>query len=315
MRTTAARICLAALLGCAPFSARAHDGPEHEIEELTARMTKDGETAELLTARAVEYRILGKLAEAAKDLDRAAKLDPDSVAIPRELGRVLFLGGKAGDALASVARGLTLKGGEPADFAGLRMLRAEILRSQNENKKALEDCDAALRLHKKNPEWYLLRSDIQRRLKAHKERLAGLDDGIRETGAGVLEIERVEAQIDAGLFAAALPVIERELADSRIRSSWLIRRARARLGLAKRADADRDLREALAEIGQRLNPKSPDAPLLLDMAVALELLGEKAEAIRAYETVRDIGAGDAAKEKIKSLKDAAPSSPPADTKP
>ncbi len=308
----ASRICLAALLGCALVSARAHDGPEHEIEELTARMTKDGETAELLTARAVEHRILGKLPEATKDLERAAKLDPESIAIPRELGRVLFLGGKAAEALASVARGLTLKGGEPADFAGLRMLRAEILRSQNENGKALEDCDAALRLHKGNPEWYLLRSDLQRRLKAHKERLAGLDEGIRETGAGVLEIERVEAQIDAGQFAAALPVIERELADSRVRSSWLIRRARVRLGLGKKAEAGGDLRDALAEIGQRLNPKSPDAPLLLDMAVALELLGEKAEALRAREAARDVGAAEALKEKVKPLPEAAP---PAGSKP
>lgn len=310
MRATAAHLRLAALLCCAaPFPAAAHTGPEHEIEELTARMKKHGESADLLTERAVEYRILGKLPEATKDLERAAVLDPGSLATHRELARVLFLGGKAGDAIASVARGLTIKTDEPADTASLRMLRAEILRSQNEHKKALEDCDAALRLHRQNPEWYLLRSDLQRRLKMPKERLAGLEEGIRETGAGVLEIERVEAWIDAGQFNAALTVIESGLADSRIKSSWLIRRARARLGLGKKAEAEEDLKAALAEIATRLNPRTPDIPLLLDKAAAHELLGEKKDALRAYEEARDKGAADAANEKIKALKEPAPSTP------
>ena len=305
MRTTAVHLWLAALLCCAT----AHEGPEHEIEELTARMQKNGESADVLTERAVEYRVLGKLAEATKDLERAAVLDPRSIAIHRELGRVLFLGGKAGDAIATITRGLTLKSDEPADIASLRMLRAEILRSQNDHKKALEDCDAALQLHRQNPEWYLLRSDLHRRLKMHKERLAGIDEGIRQTGAGILEIERVEALLDAGQFAAALPIIGTELADSRIKSSWLIRRARAELGLGKKSEAEKDLKDALEEIATRLNPKTPDVPLLLDKALAHELLGEKKDAVRAYEEARDKGAGDTFNEKIKSLQEPAPPAP------
>ncbi len=310
MRATAAHFRLGALLCCAiPFAAGAHDGPEHEIEELTERMKKHGESADLLTERAVEYRVMGKLPEATKDLERAASLDPDSIAIQRELARVLFLGGKASEAIATVTRGLTLKTEEPADPASLRILRAEIFRSQNENKKALEDCDAALRLHKQNPAWYLLRSDLQKRLKAHKERLAGLDEGIKATGAGVLEIERAEALIDAGQFQAALTFIESELADSRIKSSWLIRRARARLGLGKKAEAEEDLKDALLEIASRLNPKTPDVPLLLDKALAHELLGEKREALRAYEEARDKGAASAVSEKLKPLQEPASSQP------
>src|SRR6187402_1504015 len=99
-------LCLAMLLA---NTALAHEGPEHEIEELTERMKKNGETAELLTERAVEYRVLGKLAEATKDLERAAALDPTSLPTRRELARVLFLDGKADDALAEVARALKLE--------------------------------------------------------------------------------------------------------------------------------------------------------------------------------------------------------------
>jgi tetratricopeptide (TPR) repeat protein len=303
---TAAMLAMAAL---------AHEGPEHEIEELTERMKRNGESAELLTERAVEYRVMGKLAEATRDLERAAALDPASLPVRRELARVLFLGGKAAEAIAEIARGLKLEAEEPADTASLRMLRAEILRSQNENKKALEDCDAALKLHKQNPEWYVLRSDVQRRLKAHKERLAGIEDGIRETGAGVLEIERVEAMLDAGHFPAALKLIEAELADSRIKSSWLIRRARVLSEIGRKVEAERDLRDAIEEIATRLNPKSPDVPLLLDKALAHELLGEKKDALRAYEEARDKGAADTVSEKIKSLQEPGATPPASSDKP
>ena len=295
----------------APFYANAHEGPEHEIEELTARMKLRGESADLLIERAIEYRVMGKLAEAVGDLERAAVLEPRSTAIRRELGRALFLSGKINEALSAATLGLTLKTDEPAELASLRMLRAEIFRSQNDNRKAVEDCDAALRLHKGNPEWYLLRSDVQRRLKMHKERVAGLDEGIRETGAGILEIERVEALLDAGQSNAALAIIERELADSRIKSSWLIRRARALLALGNTAGAGDNLRSALEEIGKRLNPKTPDVPLLMDKAAAHELLGEKKEALRVYEEARDKGAADTVNEKIKSLQESMrPASPP-----
>ena len=126
---------LALLLAGAPFIASGHAGPEHEIEELTEEMQKHGESAGLLTERAIEYRVLGKLPEATKDLERAALLDRNSTTIARELARVLFLDHKAGDALAVISRGLTLKSDEPTDAASLRILRAEILRSQNENRK------------------------------------------------------------------------------------------------------------------------------------------------------------------------------------
>lgn len=306
MRTTTKALWLAALLLCAAaFGSVAHDGPEHEIEELTERMKKSGESADLLTERAAEYRVLGKLAEATKDLERAAVLDPDSITVHRELGRVLLLAGKGAEALAIVTRGLRIKGDEATDQASLHILRAEILCSQKEYSKALKDCDAGLVLHRQNPEWYLLRSDIQKRLGAHRERLSGIEVGINETGAGVLEIERVEALLDAGSFDAALATIETELADSRVKSSWLIRRARALLGRGKKAEAEANLRQALEEIATRLNSKNPDVPLLLDKALAHELLTENKEALRAYEEARDKGALETVSEKIKALREPA----------
>jgi tetratricopeptide (TPR) repeat protein len=304
MRAFATTLWLALLLWVStPCRGWAHDGPEHEIEELTERMKKSGESPDLLAERAVDYRLLGKLPEAINDLERAVVLDPGSVVVHRELAYVLYLSGKPDDAIATIARGLRLRADEPTEIASLRILRAEILRSKKEYTKALEDCESAIALHKENPEWYLLRSDIQGRLKAHEQRLAGIEAGIKETGAGVLEIERVEALIDAGKFDLASKVIEAELQDSRIKSSWLIRRARMRLGQGKKGEADEDLKTALVEIDTRLNPKSPDLPLLLDKALALDLLGEDREALRVYKEARDRGAEDPVKDKIKALEE------------
>ena len=65
-RTTvsaAARRCwivFAVILACGITSpASAHDGPEHEIEELSERIKLEGESDELLIQRAIEYKVLG----------------------------------------------------------------------------------------------------------------------------------------------------------------------------------------------------------------------------------------------------------------
>jgi tetratricopeptide (TPR) repeat protein len=297
------RWLLALVIGSAPFPLAAHDSPEHVIEELTEKMKATGETPELLADRAVEYRLLGKLPEAIKDLERALILDPESQSLHRNLARAHFENGKPDDALTTIGRGLRGRSDDPAETAALRILRAEVLRSKKDYDKALEDCDAAIALHAENPEWYVLRSELHRKLKAHKERLAGIEAGIKITGSWVLQIERVEALIDAGKYDVALPIVEAELQDSRIKSSWLIRRARVRQAQGKNDDATEDLRTALVEINTRLNPKTPDLPLLVDKARALEMLGDTRDALSAYKDARDKGADDSVKDKIKALEE------------
>ena len=123
-----------------------------------------------------------------------------------------------------------------------------------------------------------------------KARVAGLEDGIKATGSGVLETERVEALIDAGQHKLALERIEPQLADSRWRSSWLIRRARVRIGLGQRAAAREDLKSAIVEINQRLTPSSPDLTLLTDRGLASALLGDEEAAKKDFQSARDAGA-------------------------
>jgi tetratricopeptide (TPR) repeat protein len=279
----------------------AHEGPEHEIEELTELLNR-GETADLFLQRAIEYRVLGKLGEAARDLEHAIRLGPEKLLVHRELGRVYFSLGKTNEALDTISHALKLKTDEPNELAALHASRAEILKARADYKKSLEDCNQAIQLHKQNVDWYILRSDLHERLKQPKERLDGIRQGIDETGSGVLELEWIEALLDDKQFAEALKKIEPELQSSRIRSSWLVRRARAQLGLGKTEAAKTDLEEAIQEMSTRINPSSPDVTLLTERAQAHEMLKDRDSAKHWYELARDAGAEDWVKEKIKAIK-------------
>src|SRR5687767_4519658 len=271
-RRWAVRPVLSALLtlalGCG-FSGPvfAHDGPEHEIEELTERIKLEGESEELLIQRAIEYHVLGKNAEAAKDLERALHFSPDSVMAQRELARTYFALAKTNEALDIASRGIK-NASEASDRASLRIVRAEILREKKDHAKALEDADKAIRDHPGNVEWYLLRSQLHVALKQKKERVKGLEDGMKDTGSGVVEAEWVDALIEDGQNAKALQKIEEELKDSRLQSSWLIRRARVRLATGQKEEAKADLKAAMEELNERMTGRGPEAELRADRGLA-----------------------------------------------
>ena len=272
-------------------TALAHEGPEHEIDDLTARIKAEGESPDLLLQRAIEYNVLKNGAEAVKDLERALEFDSHSAAIQRELSRAYYSIGKTNEAFDAVSRGLKYASDGP-EKASLLILRCEILRARKDYQKALEDADKAIREYPDNAECYLTRSLLQQQLGLKKERLKGLEDGIKETGSGLLEAERVDALIDGGKAELALEKIEAELKESRLRSSWLIRRAKAQLALKNNAEAKADLKEAIEELNERIGRFAHDPLLLADRGVAHELLGKKDEAKKDYEEAKKRGCTD-----------------------
>ena len=301
MKIVFSLIVVIALAGSSA-SLRAHDDPEHEIEELTERIVKEGESADLLLQRAVEYQVIKKPGEAVKDLERAIQLEPDSPAIQRELGRAYFSTGKTNEALRVVTRGIDGEA-KGADLASLLMVRVEILRARKDREKALKDAGDAIAEHPNNVEWYLVRSQLQRGLKLKAERVRGLEDGIKETGSGVLLREWIDALIEDGQHAAALEKIEAEINSSRLRSSWLIRRARVLQASGQAAAAKVDLEAALKELNARISSTSPDPSLLADRGMAHELLGDKEAARKDYSSARDKGfSEDWLLERISALK-------------
>ena len=72
---TLARPCAFALALFGGLCCWAHDGPEHDIAELTEQIKIQGPSPDLLIQRATEYKVLGNFSEAAKDLEHALDLD------------------------------------------------------------------------------------------------------------------------------------------------------------------------------------------------------------------------------------------------
>ena len=289
-----------AVVGCAMcfwlaancFStAHAHEGPEHEVDELTDRIKTEGPTADLLLQRAIEYNVLRKGAEAVKDLERALEFESHSAPILRELARAYFSVGKTNEALDTAARGLKYATEGP-EKASLYIVRSDIYRVRRDHQKALDEVEKAIREHSDNAECYLTRSLLQQQLGLKKERIKGLADGVKATGSGLLEAEWIDALIDGGKPELALERIQAELKDSRLRSSWLIRRAKVLFALNKDDEAKADAKEALEELNGRLSRGTSDALLLADRGQAYELLGKKEEAKKDYERAREKGMTD-----------------------
>lgn len=302
------RACLALAAALALASAPplpAHDSPEHSVELLTARLHREGRSAALLCERAQGYRELGRLAEAEADLTAAWAAEPANLDAANTLARVQFHRGQPGPALATLSRALDRSGSDTAR-APLLLTRAEIRAAQGEPTAALADCERALATAgEPDPEWYLLRAQLQLRAGRPAAAAAGLQRGFEQTGNAVLEAEWIDALIDAGDARAALGRIAGPLDQSRWRSSWLLRRARARLVLGDNVRARGDARAALRELELRLQSPRPDPSLLLDRGLAHALLGETKAARQDLDAARAAGAEPGATWRLEARLDAA----------
>lgn len=293
--------------GLLALSLLGHEGPEHEIEELSLRMAQGGETADLLLERAIEYRVLGKLSEASRDLQRAVRLAPMDSLLLRELAQIQLQRGRISEAMITVRQALQVPGLVSGERAAVLMIRSHCHAVEGSVAEALEDCSEALRWDPLLVPAYLERSAWQLRLKRHRERIEGLEQGIKQTGAGLLVCERIDALLDDSQWQRSLEAIGPELSSSRLKGSWKIRRARALLGLGRRSEAERDLQEAVSEIESRMPREVREPSLLMDRALAQELLGLKEAAIKDYQTAADCGGGDEAVRAVRRLRGTRPS--------
>ena len=312
-RRTAQTFLALAVVASAAASLRAHEGPEHVIDELTAAMERTGPSAELLFCRALEYRALRNYERAEADLRRAIEFHDRIELVARtELARVLVKRGQDDEAAKLVDAMLARHGDpQPDYYCELVALKGEIAFDRRQWQVAAEQFTAALETR---PEvsWFILRSRAQSHLpKQTEQQIAGLRAGIAATQSPVLLRELCDTQIAAaearlsprplgrgaggeGAAAAVEPVlvsnsseiaeakkiIASELAASRFQSAWLIRRARVRRLTGDDAAARSDLQAALAELEPRIHPERPDVALVIDRGVCFALLDDVAAARR-----------------------------------
>jgi tetratricopeptide (TPR) repeat protein len=279
------KIVLCAALFAGVGTLYAHDSPEHEIEALTAKMQTDGTNAALLARRASEWRALQKFDRALADLEQAAALDHASVTLRTEIARVQMAQQRYEPAQQTLAQALRLAA-DSVERASLHMQRAEVLEAKRDYALALKDCEQAFTIAAPMPDWYLTRARLLAHSGQWSECARGLKAGFEQTGSIVLEIEWIEAMIDAGEFVEALARIEPHLAKARWKAGWLTRRGRAQAGMGRPLDARETLNTALSEIQRRLNTAKADAGLLAERGLAHALLENQAAAAHDLREAR-----------------------------
>lgn len=249
-----------------------HDGPEHVIEVLTTRIDQQGPSVSLLLNRASQYRVLSRLNEAASDLQWASQLEPHHQGVRTELARIYLVQGQLDQAMSTINQAIQTV---PIirSSAHLWAIRAKIHAARQQYELAIHDYNDAIEANPSQIEWYLLRSHLQQRMGMTGQRIQGLRDGYIRTQSAVVHTEWVEALLDGQQPNLALPEIKIQLQKTRLKSSWLIRRARARQQLGQVKQARDDLHAAVNEINARLHPTRPDSRLTSDLTLAHHLLG------------------------------------------
>lgn len=270
--------------------AQAHHGPEEMIAVLTERMKSSGETPVLLYKRANEWRTLGESDEAVADLRRALEQNPRFVDGIEMLAEVHLMRGEFTKALRTAQSGVEVSR-NGREVGACQMVAARTLQKMGKPEEALAACEKAFASFPVgNIDWYLVRGVLQRDLGLHEQRIADFRDGYEETRSVVLRNFMVDATIDAGRAEEVLPMINEQVAACRLKSSWLMRRARALWSLDRKEAAREDLAIAVTELERRLHPIRPDVTLVIDRGVARAMLDDVPGSKEDRERARELGA-------------------------
>lgn len=291
----------------------ANPGHEVTVAEITAQIAQSPAMPELYFQRAWNYREMGRLAEARADWEMTLKLQPGFLPASRELARQ---DAGEGHIEAGIARLRQAMAAAPADQAfhrpGCSSVLAELLLKLGKNTEALTEINAGiLAAPDLLLDLCLLRSEAQRRLGLHDERVRDLAAAMAKLRSFVVKTKWYDALIDAGRGPEILPEVEQEIANTRYHAAWLIRRARIRLKVGEKDGAARDLSAAAAEIESRLRPENPDLSLICDRGLVRALQGKGAAAAADLTLARQSGADFWMLMPLEALTGSVPPSPPA----
>ena len=269
MRTVSIAILSLSLVGIT--TSWVHKDIHEVIATLTAEIAK-APTADLYYRRATEHRAHQDTEKALADLRQALELAPENTTY---LTALIQLHQYKATALPHIEKYLSIAN-TPAQKYEATFLLAEHQHYQKQNREALKHTEL---LQQKHPEHStaldILHADILKALDRPSDAANILKQSWQRTHSIVIFNQWVDTALTAGQTTEVLPHIEHELENSRLRSSWLIRRARARLILDQKSQAESDLQEALAEINKRLNPNRPDLTLIADRGLIHALLGNQ----------------------------------------
>lgn len=260
----------------------AHEDPHDVIDTLTHRLehATESKKADLYFQRAVEYRVSGQKHKAVADFLKYTKLEPKNYLGWLELGKIY----ESKERLHFLTKAAALSETNDGKAKAYHAL-AESEYNTGDYIQALSFCELVIQLEEaKNITPLLFKAHLLWRLDKLEGRVNFLSSVKKIHKSVVLDRALIDAQIDAGRLKDVKPVIMKEMADSRFKSSWQIRAA-----LCESAGSEKSkdyAQAAIKEILTRLNEKRPDITLLMDLACAYSLIGEYEVAGRYLERAK-----------------------------
>jgi len=287
-----------------------HDSPGTVIAKLTATMAHDGVSADLFFQRACEFRAIRYYKRAAYDLTQALALDNSMVAARLELARLLLQNSVdekqfeannplLGNPMETIA--FLTSNSDSATRTAAIALRGEIYMSKHQWKEAIDDFSAAL-LVEPSLAWFIYRAEAQQELELYEDSISGLQEAYALTKSPVVR----KALCDTLIAVARQPpqdsssslntttvnfyngnsynvnsyleeaskIIDEELAENRLKSSWQIRSGQVFLLRGDSKNARQAFLNAIEELNDRLETPQPDPALVQDCAKAEALLAD-----------------------------------------
>lgn len=260
-----------------PVTLLAHHSVEETIRELTQKITKSP-TAELYFKRAIEYRALRKPSECAADLRAALRLSPHHHSSKMALARLLMATGKYDEA-RTFSEELKATAKTPVRKIEAHFLSAELAHARGDDKEALKIFDDIQKEFPDHDESIdLFHAYLLIRNERASEAAQLLRESYKRTQGVVLRNSWIDASLMAGKIEDVWPIIQKELAETRFKAAWLIRRARVAQLQGQADQMHKDLKQALLELDRRIKPERPDLTLVSDRGLARAMLGEKQQA-------------------------------------
>jgi len=251
----------------------AHEDLNSTIRRLSAELSK-APTADLYCQRGLEYRAARERIHAMDDFRAALQQQEDHQGALKNLALLLSAGEQHAEAIAKAHQ---LKSSPETS-----LLLADLYFTAGQHAEALTHVI-------KGP----LGEDHTYLLHAHLDPSKASDilkSGHQNTNSIVLRNAWIDALITEGDLKTSLPIVRKEIADSRFQATWRIKRARILLLHGMLHDgphaAKADLTLSLKELKKRISPENPDLTLIHDQGLAWALIGEAKKAQKNLEILR-----------------------------
>jgi tetratricopeptide (TPR) repeat protein len=252
----------------------AHDDPESEVVQLSARIAADPGSAALRLERAELFRLGGDWAASLADLQAASSLDPSVAAVDLALARLMLDSANLPAARDAADRFVARS---PGNVSG-HLVRARVLLRLGAKLEAAASFSRAIELDRElrggdtsgiQPDDYLDRARALADSGRTAEAVEGLDEGLSTLGHPVtLQLLAIELEEKRGNVEGALARVATLEASARRKEMWMARRGDLLAAAGRSAEAARAYRDTIVAISS-LPPRARDNAATADLEASV----------------------------------------------